>query len=681
MSKPFAYILAFLLFGTSLPGQNVHFLRCIEIQDNNSAVISWQTYNQGDFENYSIYHSNTSNGPYQLLGTITDASQNIFTQNGIDPVTDDQFYFIRINKATGEQQDSDTLKAIKLRTIPIQDGRIAWLRWNAPKSPPLPSANNKYEIYRKYSFGNWEKISSTDALSYYDTIRVCQDSINYRIELQDNSGCRSVSNVYGALLYDLNPPPLTRLDSVSITPEAYTILGWEASKDSGVHEYKIAKPINTGGQTIWKVVDSVAGIGNTFYVDSNSNPCQQIEQYKIIVEDSCFNNSGSGIEPGTGGKFMQSILLDEINYNPCTWSNTISWSPFINMPGGLASYEVFLSIDGGSFQLLASLPADSLSMKHTELQNNTRYEYFIRAKSSSEAFSSTSCVKGVITYYPALPEFVYLRNVTVEDQQIKLNFFVDTAVQSQGYIVERSENFTGPFQQIDTIPPASGPLLQFIDPEANPSEMQYYYRIHATDSCAKKELLSNYGTNILLEAIQLEQDVFRFEWNEYEDFNAGVHRYELYRFSPATGALPIDVFWPPQFSYEYDFSNYPDASSYIYYISAIEEEGNLFGFRDTARSNNVLLQLEPEIFMPNAFAPERSSNALKPILRFVEAGEYSFRIFNRWGEMIFQTSDPGKGWNGRVNGKYAPMGVYAYLITYQDDQNSIQKKGTITLIY
>ena len=41
-----------------------------------------------------------------------------------------------------------------------------------------------------------------------------------------------------------------------------------------------------------------------------------------------------------------------------------------------------------------------------------------------------------------------------------------------------------------------------------------------------------------------------------------------------------------------------------------------------------------------------------------------FRVYNRWGEMIFKTNDVNEGWDGTINGKPCQVDVYVYHIEY-----------------
>ena len=90
----------------------------------------------------------------------------------------------------------------------------------------------------------------------------------------------------------------------------------------------------------------------------------------------------------------------------------------------------------------------------------------------------------------------------------------------------------------------------------------------------------------------------------------------------------------------------------------------------------------PAIYVPNAFTPNNDSH--NDILRAIPIGirEFKFlRIFNRWGQLVFQTSDPGIGWDGNLNGQPQVSGGFVWMVEGVDFQgNTIQGKGTVLLI-
>ncbi len=90
----------------------------------------------------------------------------------------------------------------------------------------------------------------------------------------------------------------------------------------------------------------------------------------------------------------------------------------------------------------------------------------------------------------------------------------------------------------------------------------------------------------------------------------------------------------------------------------------------------------PAYYVPNAFTP--NGDGLNDVFRPVPAGiartEY-FRIFNRYGETIFETNQYMKGWDGTYKGKLQPVGVYVWIIKGIDrNGKNVEMKGTVTLI-
>ena len=85
----------------------------------------------------------------------------------------------------------------------------------------------------------------------------------------------------------------------------------------------------------------------------------------------------------------------------------------------------------------------------------------------------------------------------------------------------------------------------------------------------------------------------------------------------------------------------------------------------------------------NAFTPDGDlTNDVLHVLPISEVSALDYRIFNRYGEEMFRTTDLAKGWDGRYNGQPMPIGTYFYLVQYQCPFSSEKKmlKGDVTLI-
>lgn len=89
------------------------------------------------------------------------------------------------------------------------------------------------------------------------------------------------------------------------------------------------------------------------------------------------------------------------------------------------------------------------------------------------------------------------------------------------------------------------------------------------------------------------------------------------------------------------------------------------------------------MFFPTAFTPNGDglNDVFRPRYRCI-LGQYRLSIYNRWGEFIFFTSDPGVAWNGKHKNIPADIGTYVWIVEYEDALNarSYKKQGTVTLI-
>lgn len=95
-----------------------------------------------------------------------------------------------------------------------------------------------------------------------------------------------------------------------------------------------------------------------------------------------------------------------------------------------------------------------------------------------------------------------------------------------------------------------------------------------------------------------------------------------------------------------------------------------------------VFQTAPEIFVPSAFSPNGDNK--NDVLHITVAGlkqfDY-FRIYNRWGNMVFSTSEPSQGWDGNMGGYKQPPGTYVYIAQGVDYTGQhLFRKGTIVLI-
>jgi gliding motility-associated-like protein len=103
---------------------------------------------------------------------------------------------------------------------------------------------------------------------------------------------------------------------------------------------------------------------------------------------------------------------------------------------------------------------------------------------------------------------------------------------------------------------------------------------------------------------------------------------------------------------------------------------------DSAFVSVRIFKTNPQVFVPTAFTPDGDgkNDIFRPIAVGITRIEY-FRVFNRWGEQVFNTTINGKGWDGRIRGKDQGSGTFVWLVKGVDyTGKSFFAKGTVTLI-
>jgi len=107
-----------------------------------------------------------------------------------------------------------------------------------------------------------------------------------------------------------------------------------------------------------------------------------------------------------------------------------------------------------------------------------------------------------------------------------------------------------------------------------------------------------------------------------------------------------------------------------------------YGCVDSAFVSVKVFKTQPSVFVPTAFTPnsDGKNDLFYPIAVGISRIEY-FRVYNRWGQLVFNTTENEKGWDGKINGKEQATGTYVWLVKAVDyTGKEFFAKGTVTLI-
>ncbi|MBC8173140.1 MAG: choice-of-anchor L domain-containing protein [Chitinophagales bacterium] len=141
-----------------------------------------------------------------------------------------------------------------------------------------------------------------------------------------------------------------------------------------------------------------------------------------------------------------------------------------------------------------------------------------------------------------------------------------------------------------------------------------------------------------------------------------------------------DFFWSPAVSLDDPNSLNPIATpgETTTYILTVSSTAGCVSYD----SVTIVVINEPLVLFPNAFSP--NGDGINDMYTFISRGDiasFIFMIYNRWGELLFETNVFSAGWDGKIDGSDQPIGSYAYVISLTDATgHNFVYKGNFTLV-
>lgn len=428
------------------------------------------------------------------------------------------------------------------------------------------------------------------------------------------------------------------------------------------------------------------------FVDENSEADQKKQIYRInLEEDERFQSEE-----------MQTIFLNEnIVYDECALTNTFRWTGFFPTFSPI-DYKISTSIDGGiNFVEIETLAASALvpveqistyenaspaqtnvyEYTHENLDPDNIYTYKVEAiyPIENEEKSSSSNFQSRNTPAYERPDAPVLKRISVEDEG---SIIMEGEITGSGIIngmeiwrteSENSSNLAI-YQSLTT---AAFGAVSFEDPEANTSQTAYWYTLSLIDKCGFNIDSETPHRSIFLSGQgQLDESVL-LNWNAYQGWIV-----EGYRVFRKFGNAPfLEIGFVNNTSFTDNSISQSTSNGKISYFIMAEAASAPAGEEITSSSNQVHIGFDSELIMPNAFKPAGITAVFKPISRFEPYSDYLFQIYNRWGQLIFETRDFLSGWDGKYNGNTVSRGTYIWSYQYTDSQGkSIKKRGSVTVV-
>ena len=163
----------------------------------------------------------------------------------------------------------------------------------------------------------------------------------------------------------------------------------------------------------------------------------------------------------------------------------------------------------------------------------------------------------------------------------------------------------------------------------------------------------------------------------YPDVEAVMNFREQLKSRPFTTS---SVLWTPSINLDFPNSYRPGfkgLNPQLYYVQFKTRTGCL-----TVDTQYVKIKKKIQIYVPNSFTPDGNglNDYLYPVLMGFQKLNY-FRIYDRWGKMLYHSQTEQPGWDGRVNGSKVSLQTVIWMVEAVDvDGTTHQQQGTTILL-
>lgn len=484
------------------------------------------------------------------------------------------------------------------------------------------------------------------------------NTLYYYITSECNAGTSVSSDTLDQL--DPIPPVIINLTVIADQVQINWLPGASPETESyQVYRYVNGNPIAIGSPTT-----------NTVYTDVDATPTDFQERYVVRTIDAC-GNGGPLSEISHASVFL--VAKDD----SCNGKIKLEWSTYDGWDQ-IEEIEVITEPEG----VIATLSGGESYYDYEIQVGDEDRKFKIRVyETVGGIYSESNEIDIAITN--KLPDYLYVKNATVLDNN---QVYIEWLVDENGIFDDFQLNRGRVDSDLDEIfSYEMGELLaemNFTDTKVKASRYSFQYELLASEKCG--QTLSSGLVKTISLGVKDNFDLSnQLTWTPFEIPHGTVSAYEIYRKEGATFNL-LNTVNGSTFTYRDEVAAFfPEDDQYCYKVVAFFKlelpDGQIFDL--TSDSNRACMDQLSRMYIPNAFTPNGVNNEFKPVFVFPNEDDYTMLIMNRWGELIFESNEPSKGWDGKVRSEIAPQGVYPYVIRMTSRNGSLlERKGTVLLL-
>ena len=499
--------------------------------------------------------------------------------------------------------------------------------------------------------------------------------------------------------------PTVSIDSVTVLNDRQVSINWQVSPNTTVDGYYVYRIYqNNLGQMIFDAPITINGrsTNKLVYEDNFGQidlPSEKSLRFWVTAFDKDVNPIAQSGFDTSAVKPHQTVCLTQ-TVDQCNGAVYLKWNAYSDNRNGFfnslvaqKSYEIYESQNNGPFKKLKVELSNKNSYKRSGLMTGINYRYKVIARSNDVmniGASSTSNEKSFTGTFSVAPAYVYLYNATTaaNNRTITLYWMTDTSSCRLTYSILMSEDSIN-FREVARID--SQTYTRFnVKPIDNllTERYAYYFKIVTTTACPDTIDTSNVVRVVRLKAEYVNPTTNKISWNNFEGWAVGTGFFELYRVKKDSAGIDIKdliaTVQPPISSFiDVDLTPAGIDNATYYYLKTTEDVNDPFNVQSVSLSNRAYVYKEIKIIAPEVFTPNGLTPVFRPRVLTTNNNKFSLKVYNRWGKLVFETTDEVLGWNGKDkdSNDVCTTGAYVYVIESTDALGAvIRKSGTVALI-
>ena len=499
----------------------------------------------------------------------------------------------------------------------------------------------------------------------------------------------------------LPPPPI--IENVTVMPNATgdVTVKWHENPNNTCTTtgYEVYKYNYSNGQ--FELL-SFAPFGITAVLEVNAGGNVRPQIYRMTTE--------AGNAPKEHSENHHTMYLNPVmRYDPCYLTASALWTPYKTSYRNFeirpsekkfndsVKYQIigYIAPAGSPFNLSNAMPLSEITSDTTTIfpmLTNQNYLFCVKAFLPNGFISYSNFREGRLSgNIPNAPKYIYLDSIVSFNTHNHLHFEIDNSTQMTKFQVERTTSFDSVFKIINTFSDKN--TTSYNDNTCDINK-KYFYRITAfnsTSACDNIPAKISDTLNSTVVNVKYAKPNANVSWSEF----IGDADYTLYR----NGMSWVVQYGNTQYT-DMDVQNDYQNNNIYDFCYKIVVTDRITDYTSTSRE--CCISLNKPVIMPNAVDPTsiftlntetvRRRNQFAPIIGGSDLDyEYHMIIFNRWNNVIFETTKPidvpltdEYMWHGTsINNQVLPEDTYLYYVkvTFKNPKRVVEQRGSVNVIY